>query len=85
MELRALHRQGWSKSELSREFGLNRRTVARYIEAEEPPAYRQRPYPAGLSPDQRASWKTLSPDWTSLGPTASSPGEVVNYDLDNLS
>jgi transposase len=54
MELRALHRQGWSKSELSREFGLNRRTVARYIEAEEPPAYRQRPYPAGLSPDQRA-------------------------------
>ena len=30
MDLRALHRQGWSLSALAREFDLNRRTVRRY-------------------------------------------------------
>ena len=34
MELHVLHRHGWSLSALAREFGLNRRTVKREVEAE---------------------------------------------------
>jgi len=54
MELRALHRQGWSISELARKFNLNRRTVARYIAAEDVPGYAQRDCPAELSQEQLA-------------------------------
>jgi len=54
MELRALHRQGWSIAALAREFNLNRRTVARYVAADERPTYAPRPRPAELTEEQRA-------------------------------
>ena len=54
MELRALHRQGWSISELARKFNLNRRTVARYVAAEDAPTYAQRACPAELNEAQLA-------------------------------
>jgi transposase len=54
MELRALHRQGWSISELARKFNLNRRTVARYVAADDAPSYGQRHCPAELSEAQLA-------------------------------
>lgn len=54
MELRALHRQGWSISELARKFNLNRRTVARYVVADDAPSYSQRPCPADLNEAQLA-------------------------------
>ncbi len=54
MELRALHHQGWSISELARIFNLNRRTVARYVAADEVLTYAQRPCPAGLNQAQLA-------------------------------
>lgn len=54
MDLRALHRQGWSIAALAREFNLNRRTVARYVDASEAPAYAGRDCPADLAPDQLA-------------------------------
>lgn len=54
MDLRALHRQGWSIAALAREFNLNRRTVARYVNATEAPTYAGRDCPADLTPDQLA-------------------------------
>ena len=48
MELRALHRQGWSISALAQEFNLNRRTVRRYVDAEKAPVYPKRACPAGV-------------------------------------
>lgn len=54
MELRALHRQGWSISALAREFNLDRRTVRRYVDAPELPAYAPRLCPADLSEEQSA-------------------------------
>lgn len=54
MDLRALHRQGWSIAALAREFNLNRRTVARYVDEAELPSYGSRPCPADLGPDQLA-------------------------------
>ena len=54
MVLRALYRQGWSKTALAREFRLNRRTVDRYIKAGGVPVYGPRPRPADLAPDQLA-------------------------------
>jgi transposase len=54
MELRALHRQGWSISALAEEFNLNRRTVRRYVDAGETPAYRTRTCPADLTEAQAA-------------------------------
>lgn len=54
MDLRALHRQGWSIAALAREFNLNRRTVARYVDAPEAPTYAGRDCPADLAPDQLA-------------------------------
>jgi transposase len=43
MDLRALHRQGWTVSALARRFRLNRRTVRRDIAAERPRRYPDRP------------------------------------------
>ena len=54
MELNALHRQGWSIAALAREFNLNRRTVARYLDSPDAPSYTARPCPADLAPDQLA-------------------------------
>ena len=54
MELRALHRQGWSISALAREFNLNRRTVRRYLDAPASPSYPQRACPADLTEEQAA-------------------------------
>ncbi len=54
MELRALHRQGWSISALAREFNLNRRTVRRYVDAAARPSYPQRACPADLTGEQTA-------------------------------
>ena len=42
MDLRALHRHGWSISAFAREFHLNRRTVSRELEAVEPRRYPDR-------------------------------------------
>ena len=54
MELRALHRQGWSISALAQEFNLNRRTVRRYVDAGQTPAYPVRACPADLTEEQAA-------------------------------
>ena len=54
MVLRALYRQGWTKSALAREFGLNRRTVNRYIESDDAPTYGPRSCPRELAADQLA-------------------------------
>ena len=54
MELHVLHRHGWSISALAREFGLNRRTVKREVEAEGPRRYPQRSRPRALTEPQLA-------------------------------
>jgi len=54
MELHVLRRHGWSLSALAREFGLNRRTVKREVEAEGPRRYAQRAKPRALSEAQVA-------------------------------
>ena len=54
MVLRALYRLGWSKAALAREFGLNRRTVNRYILTDDPPGYGPRACPRDLEADQLA-------------------------------
>ncbi|MGH2807191.1 MAG: hypothetical protein ACRDKT_07935, partial [Actinomycetota bacterium] len=54
MELRALHRHGWSIAALAREFNINRRTVARYVSADQPSSYGPRSCPADLSEHQLA-------------------------------
>jgi transposase len=54
MVLRALYRQGWTKAALAKEFGLNRRTVTRYIEADDQPGYGPRACPRELAGDQAA-------------------------------
>jgi transposase len=54
MELHVLRRHGWSLSALAREFGLNRRTVKREVEAEGPRRYTQRAKPRALSEAQLA-------------------------------
>ncbi|HLF70027.1 MAG TPA: IS21 family transposase [Actinomycetota bacterium] len=46
MEIQALHRQGWNISDLAREFGLDRRTIASYLEAPVAPRYPKRICPA---------------------------------------
>jgi hypothetical protein len=52
MELHVLRRYGWTLSALAREFGLNRRTVKREIEAEGPRHYPERAKPTALSDAQ---------------------------------
>jgi transposase len=54
MELHALARHGWSIAALAREFGLNWRTVKRYVIAQEVPRYRPRARPAELTAAQLA-------------------------------
>jgi transposase len=54
MELHALHRHGWSIADLAREFGLNWRTVKKYVTEQEVPRYRPRARPAGLTAAQLA-------------------------------
>jgi transposase len=54
MELHVLRRHGWSISALAREFGLNRRTVKREVEAEGPRRYPQRARPRALTEPQLA-------------------------------
>lgn len=54
MELRALHRHGWSIAALAREFNINRRTVSRYVGKDEPVTYGPRACPADLSEHQLA-------------------------------
>lgn len=59
MDLRALHRQGWSIAALAREFNLNRRTVARYVDAPEAPSYASRNCPADLEIWKRAQIESI--------------------------
>jgi hypothetical protein len=54
MVLRALYRQGWSKTALAQEFRLNWRTVDRRIKQDAGPTYGPRACPAELAPDQLA-------------------------------
>jgi transposase len=54
MDLRALHRHGWSNSALARRFGLNRRTVAREVAAAGPRPYPPRAAKHPLTPAQLA-------------------------------
>jgi transposase len=54
MDLRALHRHGWSVSALAREFHINRRTVNRELEAIEPRRYPRRSPQNPLTPSQLA-------------------------------
>ena len=54
MELHVLRRHGWSISALAREFGLNRRTVKKEVEAEGPRTYPQRVRPRVLTEVQLA-------------------------------
>jgi transposase len=54
MELHVLHRHGWSLSALAREFGLNRRTVKREVEADGPRRYPERAKPTTLTEPQLA-------------------------------
>jgi transposase len=54
MDLRALHRHGWSTSALARRFGLNRRTVAREVAAAGPRPYPPRAAKHPLTPAQLA-------------------------------
>jgi transposase len=52
MDLRALHRHGWSISALARRFKINRRTVAREVAADGPRSYPSRPPKHSLTPAQ---------------------------------
>ena len=54
MDLRALHRHGWSISALARRFQINRRTVAREVAADGPRAYPPRAPKHTLTPAQLA-------------------------------
>jgi transposase len=54
MELHALARHGWSIAALAREFGLNWRTVKRYVTTQEVPRYRPRARSAELTAAQLA-------------------------------
>ena len=54
MDLRALHRHGWSISALARRFGINRRTLAREVAADGPRAYPSRAPKHPLTPAQLA-------------------------------
>ena len=54
VELKALHRLGWSVSALAREFGLSRNTVYRELESEEARRYGPRVCPGALSAAQLA-------------------------------
>lgn len=54
VELKALHRLGWSVSALAREYGLSRNTVYRELESPEPRHYGPRSRSAALTPAQRA-------------------------------
>ena len=47
MELHALHRHGWSISDLAREFGVNWRTARRYATEPEPPVPSPKPMRGG--------------------------------------
>jgi len=49
MEIQALRRQGWNISDLAREFGLDRRTIVRYLASPLAPGYPKRACPAELS------------------------------------
>jgi len=40
-QVRALAADGWSRREIARRLGINRRTVAWMLESEEPPRYRR--------------------------------------------
>lgn len=54
VELKALHRLGWSVSALAREFGLSRNTVYRELESEEARHYGPRRRPSALTAAQLA-------------------------------
>ncbi len=54
MDLRALHRHGWSISALARRFALNRRTVVREVAADGARPYPLRPAKHPLTPAQLA-------------------------------
>jgi transposase len=54
MDLRALHRHGWSISALARRFGINHRTVAREVAADGSRAYPSRAPKHSLTPAQLA-------------------------------
>jgi hypothetical protein len=54
VDLRAVHRHGWSNSALARRFGLNRRTLAREVAAAGPRPYPPRAAKHQLTPAQLA-------------------------------
>jgi transposase len=52
MELKAMHRLGWTVSQLAREFGLSRTTVYKELASAEPRRYGPRERPAALTEAQ---------------------------------
>lgn len=52
MELKVLHRHGWTVSQLAREFGISRTTVYRELASETPRRYAERVKPTALSEAQ---------------------------------
>jgi hypothetical protein len=54
VEIKVLHRHGWSISRIARELGLSRTTVRRELASEEPRQYTQRATPTALGEAQRA-------------------------------
>ena len=54
MELKALHKHGWTISALAREFGLSRNTVKKELASDAPRQYPARDKPTELTPSQLA-------------------------------
>lgn len=52
MELKVLHRHGWTVSQLAREFGISRTTVYRELASEAPRRYAERAKPTALNQAQ---------------------------------
>jgi transposase len=63
MDAKALHRQGHTYAEIARLLGCDWRTVKRYVEAGEQPAYRRRRTPSKLDP-----FKALIDQWLTKQP-----------------
>ena len=54
MELKALHKHGWTINALAREFGLSRNTVKKELASDAPRQYPARDKPTELTPSQLA-------------------------------
>jgi transposase len=63
MDLKALARQGYNFSQIGVLVGLDRRTVKKHLQTQEPPAYRRPPRPSKLDP-----CRPLSEQWLARAP-----------------